>query len=128
MDTRKTVLVIGLIPELADLSGFPGLTPEKIRAGIEGQVAKLNELGYAAESCWIDLGETAQTVVTAALTKIPYSCVLIGAGIRTVPAQFLLFERLINIIHIQAPQAAICFNTNPMDSIDAVGRWVSARA
>lgn len=124
MNARSTVLVIGLLPELVDLSGFPGLTPEKVRSGIEGQVAKLNELGYSAESCWIDLGETAESVVTAALRTRACACVVIGAGIRVVPAHFLLFERLINVIHTKAPQAAICFNTQPTDTAEAVKRWI----
>lgn len=126
MSGQNKVLVIGLIPELVDLGGFPGLTPEKVRLGIEGQVARLRELGYDAASCWIDLGETAEAVVAAALEAAPYACVAIGAGIRVVPAHFLLFERLINVVHKKAPKAAICFNTQPHDTCEAVQRWLSA--
>src|SRR5262245_59468321 len=38
---------------------------------------------------------------------------------------FLLFEKLINVIHEHAPQAKICFNTLPSDTADAVKRWLS---
>ena len=45
-------------------------------------------------------------------------------GIRVPPPQFSLFEKLINVIHKGAPQAKLCFNTNPGDTADAVLRWV----
>ena len=52
-----------------------------------------------------------------------FDAVLIGAGVRTAPDHFLLFEKLINAVHRHAPQAAICFNTNPTDTAAAVQRW-----
>lgn len=74
---------------------------------------------------WVltDLGETAEDVLRARLTSAPYDCVLIGAGLRTLPANFLLFERLLNVIHKHAG-ARICFNANPVDTAEAVGRWI----
>jgi hypothetical protein len=50
--------------------------------------------------------------------------VAIGAGIRTIPAYFLLFERLVNVVQRAAPGAAICFNTKPSNTIEAVQRWL----
>jgi hypothetical protein len=52
-----------------------------------------------------------------------FDCVCIGAGVRQPPPHFLLFEKLINLVHAKAPQATICFNTGPMDTVDAVKRW-----
>jgi hypothetical protein len=49
---------------------------------------------------------------------------LIGAGIRLIPSSFLLFEKLINVVHANAPQAKLCFNTKPSDTAEAVMRWV----
>jgi hypothetical protein len=48
---------------------------------------------------------------------------LIGAGLRD-PEQLLLFEKLLNLVHEQAPRARICFNSTPADSAEAVQRWV----
>jgi hypothetical protein len=31
-------------------------------------------------------------------------------GIRTNPSNFMLFEKLINVVHEHAPQAKLCFN------------------
>jgi hypothetical protein len=48
---------------------------------------------------------------------------MIGAGLRAA-AQLLLFEKLINVVHTQAPNARICFNTTPADTAETVQRWV----
>lgn len=37
------------------------------------------------------------------LEKTPFDCVLIGAGVRTLTVHFLLFEKLINVVHAHAP-------------------------
>jgi len=124
MDTNKSVIVIGLVPELVDFTPFPGVTAEKVRAGISAEVAKLVTLGYAAESIFVDFGETAEAVLAGILAERSFACVCIGAGVRTAPPHFLLFERLINLVHVKAPQAKICFNTSPTDTADAVQRWI----
>ena len=64
---KKTVLAIGIEPSFVDFGAFPHLTPELISQFIEAQIGRLRALGYEAESCLIDLGETAETVTTAAL-------------------------------------------------------------
>ena len=91
---------------------------------LDADVSSLNKLGYDARLCLTDFGETAEATVAAALEKKPYECVLIGAGVRTIGKNFLLFEKLINVVHQKAPQAKICFNTKPNDSMTAVQRWV----
>ena len=35
-----------------------------------------------------------------------------------------LFEKLLNVVHVLAPGAKICFNSSPADSAEAVQRWV----
>jgi hypothetical protein len=126
---RKSVVIIGLDPSLIDFSSpdfaaFPGLTAEKVMAGITAAEEGLKALGYDAQHCHIDFGQTAEAVVTAALQKNRYDCILIGAGVRAVPSNFILFEKLINVIHEHAPYSKICFNTNPSDTLDALRRWV----
>jgi len=123
--TKKTVLAIGIDPALVDYSAFPGLTPELVGHFIETQIVKLREQGYDAESCLIDLGETAEAVTKAALASKPPDCVVIGAGLREPPERLLLFEKILNLVHARAPQAPICFNTTPADTVEAVQRWMN---
>jgi hypothetical protein len=118
-----TVLALGLDPAFADFTSMPGLTPELVQAFIDSQLERVRALGYEVESCLVDSGDTAEAVLTESLGKRQYDCVMIGAGLRA-PAQLLLFEKLLNLLHGHAPGAKICFNTTPADSVEAIQRWV----
>lgn len=124
--TKKRVILIGLKPEVVDYTNFTDLTPEKLMAALKADEATLNSLGYDAQWCLVDLGETAETVVTQKLKETAFDCVMIGAGVRTVPDKLLLFEKLINLVHQHAPEARICFNTKPSDTAKAVQRWIQS--
>ena len=123
MSEKKRVVLIGWNPEVVDYSKWPDLTPEKLIAALEADRNKLNELGYEVNLLFIDSAETAFSVVRNALDAANYDYVLIGAGVRTVPEHFIVFERLVNAAHESAPKAKICFNTNPSDTAEAVQRW-----
>jgi hypothetical protein len=118
------VLCIGLLPEVVDFSMFPGLTAEKLAAGLAAQEAELVARGFDARWCLTDLNETAEAVLRAALAEGGFDVVMIGAGVRTVPKHLMLFERLLNVVHAAAPGAKLCFNTRPDDTVEAVLRWV----
>jgi hypothetical protein len=123
MDTKTRVVLVGWNPAVVDYSKWPGLTAEKLAAALEADRNKLNDLGYDATLPFIGDAETASNVVKEALTQEHYDCVLIGAGVRKVDEHFVVFERLVNAVHEAAPNAKICFNTNPGDTAEAVQRW-----
>jgi hypothetical protein len=120
----KTVLAIGIDPVFVDYTALPQFTPEMFRAYIDAQIERVRGMGYDVTSCLIDPGDTAAAVTAEALTSKNFDCILIGAGLRQPPERLLLFERIINLIHRLAPNAAICFNTTPADTAEAVQRWV----
>jgi hypothetical protein len=125
----KSVLLVGLEPTLIDFSdpayaAFPGLDAQKIKAALDADKATLVALGYDAELCLTDFGDTAGQVVEAKLNGKKFDCVLIGAGVRTIPQHFMLFEQLVNVVHEHAPGAKLCFNTRPDDTAEAVKRWI----
>ena len=129
MTTKKSVLIIGLEPELIDFSkpefaAFPGLDAAKVRASLEADQTLLNTLGYDAQICLTDFGETAEATIKAELQKKTFDVIVIGAGIRTFASTFLLFEQIINVVHAHAPTSKICFNTKPSDTAEAVQRWL----
>ena len=127
MTNAKNVLLIGLDPTLIDFSqpGYPpGMTAAKVFAGLKACEDELAGLGYSVEMCYTDFGETAESVVRDHLGLKRFNCIMIGAGVRAVPANFLLFEKLVNVIHEHAPQARFCFNTLPSDTAAAVQRWL----
>ena len=121
----KKVLMIGLDPKVVDYAHLAvKLDEPTLRAGLAADEKSLRDLGYNARWLFIDRGETAEAVVLAALREETFDSVLIGAGIRTVPPLFLLFEKLVNVVHEHAPHARICFNTVPEDTAASVQRWV----
>ena len=120
----KKVLLIGLDPQGFDYanSPFPNLTPELVMAGLEADLANLNKQGYDARMVLVDPAKDAASVVATALAET-FDCVLLGAALRTTPKYFMLFEKVINLVHEAAPGSKICFNTGPHDSLDAIRRW-----
>jgi hypothetical protein len=127
MAEQKRVLVIGLDPALIDFSQ-PGYAPDmdatKVLAGLKSSEDELTRLGYTVSMCLTDFGDTAEAVLRSQLMQDQYECILIGAGVRANPTHFLLFEKLINVVHEHAPRAKISFNTLPSDTAAAVRRWL----
>jgi DNA-binding LacI/PurR family transcriptional regulator len=124
---KKNVLVVGIDPAIIDFSkpGYPpGMTAEKVFAGIKAAEDELKALGYSPQTCKHDFGETAEAVVLEHLRQRRWDCIMIGVGVRGNPSNFILFEKLINIVHEHAPQARICFNEHPSDIAKAVKRWL----
>ena len=96
----------------------------KVLACLKASEDNLTGLGYDVQMCMTDFGETAETVVRSQVEQKRFDCILIGAGLRTIAGNFLLFEKLINVVHAHAPQAKMCFNTKPTDTSEAVQRWL----
>jgi hypothetical protein len=128
MPINKNVLIIGFDPKFLDFSSPElapmNLTAEKVYAGTAAELERLRAQGYEPDGCFVDLGETAEKAVASRLREREYGCVIIGAGVRANPKYFLLFEKLLNVVHELAPKARIGFNTKPTDTLDAVQRWL----
>ncbi len=119
----KKVLMIGWHPTVVDYSKYPGLTADKLEVALRADEKKLNDLGYDASIGFIFNGETATDQVIRRLKETAFDVVLIGAGVRKDDDHFLVFEKLVNVVHEYAPQARIAFNTGPTDSDTAIQRW-----
>jgi hypothetical protein len=84
---------------------------------------RLRALGYHVDGMRVDSGDSAESMTKLHLESRTFDCVLFDAALRA-PAQLLLLEKLLNLVHARAPLACICFNTSPDDSAEAVQRWV----
>ena len=128
MPEQKALLIVGIDPVLIDFSSPDfasyNLTADRVLSALQADGERLRSLGYETDLCLTDFGDTAARVLEDQLRAKSYDCVLIGAGVRAIPANLLLFEKLINVVHAIAPRAKICFNTNPSDTAEAVMRWV----
>ena len=121
------VLLVGLEPHAVDYSDPslpPGMTAEKISAGLQVALRQMKDRGWEADTCLVQPDATAVSMVERQLAGKAYDCVVIGGGVRVPPRNLVLFEALVNAIHRAAPRAAIAFNSRPEDSADAVSRWL----
>jgi|ERR671922_706046 hypothetical protein len=134
--TKKKVLLIGIDPKLIDFSkvttanitiNTAGWDANRVKAAGQDAGKRLTELGYEVQSCLVDLGKTAENVISDILSRERFDCIMIGAGVRMLPQNTILFEKIINTIHQKSsPSSKICFNTNPSDTVEAVVRWVKS--
>ena len=121
------ILLLGYEPESVDFTDPalpPGMTAEKVRAGIAVAMKQFAERGWEADVGFIRPDETAGPTVERQLRSVNYHCVVIGAGVRLPPRRLAFFEAVINAVHRAAPGVAIAFNTRPDDSADAAARWL----
>ena len=119
------VLLLGYDPETVDFSDPalpPGMTVEKVHAGIAVAMKQFAGRGWEGDVGFIRPDETAGPTVERQLASKNYDCVVIGAGVRLPPRRLAVFESVINAIHKAAPNAAIAFNTRPEDTADAAAR------
>src|SRR4029077_15488606 len=121
------ILFLGYDPETVDFSDPalpPGMSAEKVHAGIAVAMKGFAERGWEADVCFIRPDETAGPTVEDQLGSTSYDCVVIGAGVRLPPKRIAIFASVINAVRKAAPGATIAFNTLPENSADAAARWL----
>jgi hypothetical protein len=123
-----TAIQIGLDPDVIDCSSpdfaqFPGLSTEKLRAANDENVAALRAAGYHVDNCLIDFGDAGADKARQWLAAKRYDAVLIGAGVRLVAGNTLLFESIVNAAHIAQPGCRFVFNRAAVATPDDIRRW-----
>lgn len=122
------ILIVGQDADTVDYAApgiIPGMTAEKVRAGLAQSKAALEAQGHACAILEVQPEpDVARAEIEAALAARTYDVVVIGAGIRNPPPKLFLFETVLNAIHAGAPNARIAFNSRPDDSDAAALRWV----
>ena len=123
----KTVLMIGEDPQLIDFSAPdapPNMSVKKVMDGLNGSRERLERSGYETTILLTRDAETVETQVSEALRDRHYDVIVIGAGLRILPPMAEQFEKLINVLHKDAPDAKLAFNSRPDDSDAAALRWL----
>lgn len=123
-----TAIQIGLDPDAIDYSSpdfaqFRGLSRTTLRAANDENVAGLRAAGYRVDNCLIEAGEAGVTKARQWLAANQYDAVLIGAGIRLIAGNTLLFEAIINAAHIGQPACRFVFNRGAEATPDDIRRW-----
>src|ERR687895_810257 len=108
--TKKKILLIGIDPKLIDFSIYTttaaGWDANRVKAAAQDANKRLMELGYEVQGCLVDLGETAESVVSDTLSREKFDCIMIGFGIRILPEHTILFEKILNIINQKPPSSS----------------------
>ncbi|MFB6671680.1 hypothetical protein [Streptomyces sp. NPDC056390] len=112
-----SALVVGYDPE-----AIPGIDAGALRKGLDEELDRFGEHGIDAAMALVVFGDSAESVLVAALTERPWDVVVVGGGIRKAEQLLPLFEEIMNLIRLHAPQAAIAFNTSGGDSVEAALR------
>ena len=79
------VLLLGYDPDFVDFSDPalpPGMSAEKVHAGIAIAMKQFADYGWDAELCMIRPDETAGPTIERQLGSKDFDCVVIGAGVR----------------------------------------------
>jgi hypothetical protein len=123
-----TAIQIGLHPdavdfESADFSQFKGLTKEGLTRANGDNVASLRAAGYEVDNCLIESGQAGTNKARTWLATKRYDAVLIGAGVRLVAANTLLFEAIVNAAHAFNPGCRFVFNYSATSTPDDIRRW-----
>ncbi|WP_326595259.1 hypothetical protein [Streptomyces sp. NBC_01803] len=104
-----------------------GLDEAVLTARIEAGNAALREAGFDAVPCLIDTSpDRAEATVREHLQEHAFGLAMIGGGVRMLPENTLLFERLVNVLSDAAPGIRLCFNTAPENTVEALRRWIQA--
>ena len=85
--------------------------------------AQLRQAGFEVVNVLIRNGDTPEDVVGRAVEQGPFDALLIGAGVRLVADNTLLFEGLVNLLHAAYPNARFVFNQAAVTSPDDINRW-----
>ncbi|WP_310777975.1 hypothetical protein [Mycobacterium sp. Z3061] len=123
-----TAIQIGLDPEVIDYSSpdfaqFFGLTKETLRTANDDNLAALRAAGYQVDNCLIDFGAPGADKARRWLEANHYDAVLIGAGVRLVAGNTLLFESIVNAAHVTQPGCRFVFNRGAQSTPDDIRRW-----
>ncbi|KUI31068.1 hypothetical protein AU195_11575 [Mycobacterium sp. IS-1496] len=123
-----TAIQIGLDPELIDYSSpdfaqFPNLSKETLRAANDRNVDELRAAGYRVDNCLIGFGDAGADKARIWLSARHYDAVLIGAGVRLVAGNTLLFEAIVNAAHVSQPGCRFVFNREAKATPDDIRRY-----
>ena len=115
------VLSIGVDPQEL---GYDAATEASLTSRVESGNAALVAAGVDVIFVIVTtVPSDAERIIRETMARTEFGVAMIGAGLRLLPENSLLFERVINAVIDVAPRIRLCFNTQPEDTIEAVARW-----
>lgn len=139
MSLRRTILVVGgggkgppsdgpsLPKEVADKVHAPG----GLKTALESMKQEAASKGFDVRIMQLDQLEQDQNawagMVSKALESQPWDGFIIGNGIRGSPSLTVLFEELVRIGRVKAPDARMGFNSHPLDLVETMERMFASK-
>ncbi|MFE9445313.1 hypothetical protein ACFYO2_41625 [Streptomyces sp. NPDC006602] len=124
---NERVLAIGIRADAFTLDDLPPQfsTVEELAAQIERGWADLQAAGIDGEMCEIGMDvDEAEAELRRKFDGRSFGVALIGGGIRNVPENTVLFERIVNVLIDLQPGIRLSFNTHPNNALEALQRWL----
>ncbi|WIE83710.1 hypothetical protein [Curtobacterium sp. MCPF17_021] len=125
---NNQVLFIGFAAEaMTDEELAPlGMTVEQLAEQMERGWAAIQAQGVEGVLAGISKDpDEAEAQLRARFAEQSYGVALVGGGVRMLPENTVVLERIVNVLIDLQPGIRISFNTSPQNSYDAVQRWMS---
>lgn len=119
------VLAIGILPESftpEELAPYQ-LTVEELAAQIERGWAAVQAAGVVGEVCSVSKDpDEAEAEIRKRFAERTFGLALVGSGVRLLPENTVLFERIVNVLVDLQPDIRLSFNTSPENMLEAIRR------
>lgn len=125
--TNQRVLAIGIRADAFTPDDLPPpfTRVEELAEQIELGWASLQAAGVDGEMCGIGTDpDEAEAEIRKRFAERSFGLALIGGGIRNVPENTILFERIVNVLIDLQPHIRLSFNTHPNNALEALQRWL----
>ena len=123
--TTKRAQVRAILEQLIDAELSPGdaIPSERVlvvrlgvsRVTIRQAIADLVDAGVLADE--------AEAQLRKRFAEDVFGIALIGGGVRLLPDNTVLLERIVNVLIEVQPEIRLSFNTSPQNALDAIRRW-----
>lgn len=121
-EPRPRVLKVGLDASQVDYSQLSGVTEHGVREGGLAADRDLEAVGLNVTTCALFKWDVEASLLRAAVRRANFDCVMIGAGLRSVPEHVVLFEKVLEVLRQECSSVPVCFNLGPEDTLAAVRR------
>lgn len=121
------VLFIGFLPEALTSEELAPLnmTVEQLAAQFDRSWAAIQAEGVVGEMCGISKDpDEAEAEIRKRFAERPFGVALVGGGVRLLPENTVLFERIVNVLIDLQPDIRLSFNANPENTLEAIRRWL----
>jgi hypothetical protein len=121
------VLFLGFLPETMSAEELAPLnmTVEELTVQFERSWEAIQAQGVAGDMCGISKDpDEAEAELRKRFAEGTFGVALIGGGVRFLPENTVLFERIVNVLIDLQPGIRLSFNNSPQNTLEAVHRWL----